>query len=557
MNSLTTEEFVKRSKKKFGEKYRYEKTQYVNNKTHITITCQKHGDVTMHPFSHISGCGCTLCSRELNATSHKYTTKEFVAKARSIYGEKYDYSRVLYKHSLKKVTVICPIHGPFEIRPSNHINNKQGCPECGNESTGNKQKRTKDEFLALVSKKKGFENYDFSEVVNFKNKKQKVRVTCNKHGPYTKSTEDILESRYFGCRSCKIEDDRHDTEVFIRKSSEAHSNRYSYKEAEYSKSHHRVTVTCPIHGPFSVMAYIHVAGGGHCPRCNPQHSAGQVEIMGFLKSIGEEDAVMSCRDIHGVSEIDVYCPKKKIGVEFDGLYWHSEEFKETKYHINKTKKSEEQGIRLIHVFEDEWNFKKDICKSMLANAFGCLKDKIHARKCTISEVDSTTARLFLDENHIQGGCPSGLRYGLFAEDRLVSIMTFGSNRLCLGSKAKKGEYELLRFCSLKHTSTPGSASRLFRHFISRHRPTRIVSYCDMRWGTGRVYEILGFKKIKETRPNYFYTKGTKRQGRFTFRKDRLVAKGHDESKTERQIMSELGYLRIYDCGCKKFEWKAN
>jgi len=556
LNSLTTQEFVKRSREKFGKKYGYEKTKYVNNRTHVIITCIKHGDVKMHPFSHMEGCGCSSCSRELNGMSHKYTTKEFVAKAKSIYGEKYDYSHVVYEHSLKKVTVVCPYHGSFEIRPSNHINNKQGCPDCGNESTGSKQRRTKDKFLALASKKKGFENYDLSGVGDFKNKKQKVKVTCKKHGPYMKSTEDILESKYFGCKSCRIEDDRHDTEVFVQRSAEAHSNRYSYEESNYSKSHEQVTVTCSIHGSFNTMAYTHVAGGGHCPKCNPQHSASQVEIMGFLKSICTDDLVMSCRDIPGVTEIDVYCPKRKIGIEFNGLYWHSEEFKEKSYHIDKTKAAQLQGIRLIHVFEDEWNLKKDICKSMLANALGSSQERIYARKCRIEEANPTITRRFLEENHIQGYCPSKFRYGLFMEDKLVSVMTFGSNRLCLGSKAKKGEYELLRFCSLKGTSVPGSASRLFRHFISIQKPTRIVSYCDMRWGTGKVYEILGFEKTKDTSPNYFYIRGSLRYGRFAFRKDRLVSKGHDKSKTERQIMSELGYMRIYDCGCHKFEWKA-
>jgi hypothetical protein len=555
LNSIGTKEFIKRSKKKFGNKYGYSKTEYKNNRFGVIITCKKHGDVTINPNSHLSGCGCNKCGREINGKSHKYTTDEFVDKARSIYGDKYDYSKVVYEHSLKKVTVICPSHGAFQIRPSNHINNRQGCPDCGNESTGSKQKRTKEQFLSLVCKKNGFKNYQFSEVVDFKNKKQKVKVVCNRHGPYMKSTEDILESRYFGCKSCRIEDDRHDTEIFVRRSSEAHSGRYSYEKSKYLKSHKKVTVTCPNHGPFSAKAYIHVAGGGHCPKCNPQHSAGQVEIMSFLKSLGVKGAFMSYREVPEVTEIDVYCPERNIGVEFNGLYWHSEEFKDKNYHIDKTKAAASQGIRLIHIFEDEWNIKKEICKGMLANSFKACQERIHARKCKIAEVNPKVARIFLDENHIQGYCPSKFIYGLFMEDRLVSIMTFGANRICLGSKAKKGEYELLRFCSLKGASVPGSASRLFKHFTSCQKPTRIVSYCDMRWGTGKVYEILGFKKIKETQPNYFYTRGSTRYGRFAFRKDRLVSKGYDKSKTEKQIMSELGYLRIYDCGCHKFEWK--
>jgi hypothetical protein len=192
---------------------------------------------------------------------------------------------------------------------------------------------------------------------------------------------------------------------------------------------------------------------------------------------------------------------------------------------------------------------------MLCNAVGESQERIYARKCIVAEVDSKTAKIFLNENHIQGYFPSKFRYGLFHKDKLVSIMTFGPNRICLGSKNKKGEFELLRLCSLKGVNVIGAASKLFKHFVSAQKPLKIVSYCDMRWGTGKVYEILGFKKIKETAPNYFYTRGMARYNRFLFRKNKLVSEGHDKKKTEKQIMLELGYLRIYDCGSYKFEWK--
>lgn len=137
----------------------------------------------------------------------------------------------------------------------------------------------------------------------------------------------------------------------------------------------------------------------------------------------------------------------------------------------------------------------------------------------------------------------------------MALMTFGGNRVCLGGKKKSFEYELLRFCNAKFTSVVGGASKLFSHFVSVHDPQKVISYCDKRWGIGGLYQNLGFNKAKDTPPNYFYVRGGKRFGRFVFRKNVLVAKGHDPNKTERQIMYELGYNRIYDCGSMKFEWR--
>jgi hypothetical protein len=101
----------------------------------------------------------------------------------------------------------------------------------------------------------------------------------------------------------------------------------------------------------------------------------------------------------------------------------------------------------------------------------------------------------------------------------------------------------------------GGASRLFKHFVQTQGPKKVTSYCDIRWGSGRLYEVLGFKRLKDTPPNYFYVKGGRRLGRFGFRKNLLVSQGYDPNKTEKQIMSDIGYSRIYDCGSMKFEWK--
>lgn len=487
----------------------------------------------------------------------KLTHEEFVSRAKKIYGDRYDYEQCKYEHSLKKVIISCRIHGPFKIKPSNHINNRQGCWHCGNESTGVKQKRTTTEIVNLIQAKPNSEAYDFSSIVGVNDyRSDLVTVVCKEHGSYERTVRDILRSKYFGCKKCKIADDTFTREIFIEKSSKTHDSRYSYDKVRYTKAHDPVVVTCPEHGDFVTAPYIHIKGGGFCPICVSHTSSYEIELADYIKNQFPDLPIKTtCKEIEGVSEVDIMVYSAKVALELDGLYWHSDIFKKKNYHLEKTVAVSKAGHRLIHIFEDEWRDKKDICKSMVANALGQTKTKIHARSCSVREVPSREASDFLQANHIQGRCASLYRYGLYKDEILVALMTFGGNRVCLGAKKKLSEYELLRFCNARFTSVVGGASKIFSHFVSAHQPQKVTSYCDKRWGTGGLYKTLGFKKAKDTPPNYFYVRGGKRFGRFGFRKNVLVAKGHDPNKTERQIMSDLGYNRIYDCGSMKFEWK--
>ena len=484
----------------------------------------------------------------------KLTTKQFIERSIEIHGEKYDYSKVKYNHSLEKVVISCKKHGDFDMKPSNHINNKQGCPICGNESTGNLQKKSLNEFLIEVSKKLGHENYDFSLSKEFKNIRDNIIVICKKHGCYERSPRDIIRSKYFGCKKCKVAADTFTNYEFIKKSKASHNNYYLYSKTNYLNAHKEIIVTCPKHGDFSVIPHIHIKGGGFCPKCTNFVSSYEIDLEKFiLENVPNIDLKTSCRNFKSIKEIDLLCESKKIAIEFDGLYWHSDLYKDKNYHENKTKKMNELGYRLIHIFEDEWLDKKNICQSMILNIFGANKRRIFARKCKIKELNSKETNKFLIENHIQVKCISKYRYGLFDQnEQLVSVMTFGKNRICLGSKSKNLEFELLRFCVAKNTTVTGAASKLFKNFLLKHNPNKITSYCDKRWNTGNLYEKLGFKFIRETEPNYFYVKGNKRHNRFKFRKNILIQKGFDKNKTEREIMKDLGYNRIYDCGCLKF-----
>ena len=226
------------------------------------------------------------------------------------------------------------------------------------------------------------------------------------------------------------------------------------------------------------------------------------------------------------------------------------------YHLHKTQKCQEKGIRLIHIFEDEWHEKPQIVKSRLNAILGIKHNKIRAHKCIINDVDSKTAMQFLDENHLQGRCKAKYHYGLYYKGELVSLMTFGKIRQQRKYHEDYDEkWELLRFANKLNTTVYGGASKLLKHFINEVHPKSIISYADKRWSNGNLYKALGFTHIHDSKPNYFYVVGQHRENRFKYRKGELIKQGFDINKSEHEIMLERGVYRIYDCGTMVFEMK--
>jgi hypothetical protein len=293
-----------------------------------------------------------------------------------------------------------------------------------------------------------------------------------------------------------------------------------------------------------------------CTICHPIKSyfnSGQ-EIK--LKEFLSDYVKVLNNDRHLGKELDIYIPELKLAFEFNGLYWHNELNKPNKYHLDKTELCEEKGIQLIHIYEDDWIYKQDIVKSMILNKLGKTPNKIYARKCEIREIlDNKLVREFLNNNHIQGFIGSKIKIGLFYENELVSLMTFGKRRISMGKKSsEEGEYELLRFCSKLNTNVVGGANKLFKYFKENYNPKFITTYADRSWSTGGLYYQLGLKFKGKTQPNYYYIIDGVRHHRFGFRKDVLVKEGYDANKTEHDIMLDRGIYRIYDSGNLKFEF---
>lgn len=553
----TLEQVINKFKKIHGNKYDYSKVDYKKMILPVEIICPIHGPFFQSPHAHLKGQGCPKCGIESRSNKRMDNTESFIEKARKVHGNKYDYSKVDYKRSNQKVCIICPEHGEFWQTPNWHLNGN-GCPECGKIISSTCRLLSKEEFINRSIKVHG-EKYDYSKV-DYINSNTKVCIICPEHGVFWQTPQSHMNGQ--GCPDCgKIKasnSHKKTTKEFIEDARKVHGNKYSYEHTHYTGVYNSVTITCPIHGDFEQIASYHLSGNG-CQKCGVTNSTGEDEIFEFIKSLlGADIEIKKCdRSVLSEQELDIYIPSKKLAIEFDGLYWHCELNKDKDYHLKKTVKCEELGIRLIHIFEDEWMFKKEICMSRIKSALGIIDIKIPARKCDIQKIDSKTAKTFIENNHIQGYAIGGnINYGLFYNGNIVSVMSFSKLRKNLGANNENNIYELLRFCNKLDTIVIGGASKLFKTFVKEYNPLKVVSYCDRRWGNGGVYYNMGFNLNHISKPNYFYIIGRNRKNRFCYRKDVLISKyGCNKEETEHSFCLKNRWYRIYDCGTKVFYYE--
>ncbi len=288
----------------------------------------------------------------------------------------------------------------------------------------------------------------------------------------------------------------------------------------------------------------------------------EVEICNWLESMNIS-VEQHNRELCKPKEIDFYIPTHNLAIEFDGLYYHSEQSgKDRNYHFNKTYTCAEKGIQLIHIFEDEWIQKKEICKSIIAGYLNQPARIIAARKCIIEEISNKELRPFLNKNHLQGYATAKINAVLKFEGEIVAAMTFGKPRY-----SKNADWELIRLANKCNTRLIGGTQRLWEYFQKTHHPESIVSYCDRRWFTGNIYNTLGFKLTKKSRPVYWYTDYINRYHRSKFTKKNCVKTALQDStnvlnEQELSLLSEnqitrdiLSLARIWDCGQDSWFWK--
>ena len=119
-----------------------------------------------------------------------------------------------------------------------------------------------------------------------------------------------------------------------------------------------------------------------CTACNPidNHISGQeIQLQDFIKDNYDDEIILNSRKIISPLELDIYLPKIKLAFEFNGTYWHSEIFRDINYHKNKLEKCKEKNIELIHIWEEDWNKKRDEIKLMILDVMN--RKLIKENKC--------------------------------------------------------------------------------------------------------------------------------------------------------------------------------
>ncbi len=288
----------------------------------------------------------------------------------------------------------------------------------------------------------------------------------------------------------------------------------------------------------------------------PSQHRTQLKIYEWILSLNI-NAKNDDRKILSGKELDILLPNNNLAIEYDGLMFHSfgksnhsmfnnHLIENSNKHVIKTDECKKQGIQLLHIFENEWLNKENIWKSVIKSKLG-LNERIFARKCAIRKIDNVIKTEFLNNNHLQGNCSSSINIGLYYDNELVSVMTFGKSRY-----NKNYEYELIRFCNKLNLNVIGGASKLLSYFIKNYTPKSLISYANRRWSDGNMYNKLGFNLINTSEPNYFYFLPTEYilHSRLKFQKHKLsqIFHNYDETLTETENMYNNDYRKIYDCG---------
>jgi len=291
--------------------------------------------------------------------------------------------------------------------------------------------------------------------------------------------------------------------------------------------------------------------GNYCKKHNIsilffQQSFPEKQLSEFLKEYNIQ-VLTNVRNIISPYELDIYLPEYGLAIEYCGLYWHSDKIRDKNYHQKKYILCREKNIRLLTIFEDEWLEKKELVKTKILSILK--KDptpSIFARQCKVKQIDTKTKKQFLTNYHIQGNGRSSINYGLFFDEKLVSVMSLIEKR--------DHTFELNRFAS----SNPvvGGFSKLLSYFCKYHRYTNIYTFADLRWSEGNLYKMTGFEHVHVVPPTYEYFKTKKRFHRSLFMKKHLnkrLGGNFDPKKTEFINTDNSGYFRIWNCGLVKFE----
>lgn len=536
----------------------------------LSVRCRIHGcEKSITPGALRRGqCGCDACTQEAKeqgfARRSEKLLREQIEAATKVHGGKFVYNHLVGSPASGYVTLKCPEHGEFSVWWHNHIKGVD-CPVCASVDRGSKtlEQHWNDRKQALLT---ALSEASYTTEWNKETPLRatdKLLVCCGEHPQYEVQVNKFLAGQR--CVMChhKYRAGRdvakRAAETFIAKAVGVHGEAYDYSQVKYVTNHDKVAVRCKKHDRwFYVSPNNHLAGKG-CPSCGVQISRNEDEIAEFLKPYVE--VVQRDRKVLSPYELDIYLPEHKLAIEHHGLFWHTDE-KVGADHKRKWEMCHDLGIELWQIFEDEWATKADVIKQRLLARIG-RAGKVGARDCELRVIDADTAKIFLDEVHIQGAKNgSSVEYGLFKDEVLLAVATFGRSRS--GAMVPSGDgWEVLRYAS--KGTVVGGFGKLFSRFVADYSPSYVVSFCDLRYGNGRLYNAVGFELHSITEPDYWWLPrrgGKQRIPRYQTQKHKLkthqtLKEFYKDELSERQICEAAGWQRISGVGHQRWLWTSS
>lgn len=461
------------------------------------------------------------------------TTQEWIAKARQRHGRRYDYCRAAYKGYGADIEVVCPEHGAFWQRENNHRNGA-GCPKCGVASRQDARSHSYDSFVKAAREVHG-DSYDYPEV-EVHDSRTRVPIVCLEHGTFEQMVYVHLAGH--GCKACSYQKNGKRSQLglseFLRRAQEVHGDTYEYLSG-LNSMHKPILIRCPLHGEFKQTPANHLKGAG-CPKCVGRVSKAEQEIAEFVSSLG----VRVEQNVYSVIppyEVDIYCPDQKVAIEYNGLWWHRDDLVGDKTR-KKWELADDAGVVLVQVFEDEWRGQREQVKARLQAMLG-VSASVYARQCFVCRPPKAEARHFLESTHTQGaGAALNRVYALKHQGRLVAVATFGAGRY------NNAGWELLRYASVGRVV--GGISKLIAAFRAEYNG-QLVSYADLRWGSGESYRAAGFTLEKITEPDYWWV-----DPKTATRTPRYAMQPHKVGMPEKEFAVANKMYRVSGVGHKKW-----
>lgn len=451
------------------------------------------------------------------------------------------------------------------------------CAACGREKamerhvhTTNKRRGYSDQEGFLNAVRAKGRDFDYSHVV-YVSAKTPVEIICPLHGSFWQTPTNHMAGK--GCPQCKNvslgDRSRKSYRDFVIGANMLWGGRYDYSTVHYVDAKTKIIITCPEHGVFEQTPTNHLSAKQGCAKCNHMKSAPEDALAAYLAIFTTVE--QRNRTLIGPKELDIYLPEHNIAVEFCGMYWHShsdraDEKKNKGRHAEKHRLCAEKGIRLITIYETEWQERPKAIKRMLRNAIGKTKGRLMARKCDLRSVERPEAAAFYEKFHPQGGSGTGTHYGMYHKNKLVACMRFTYGANDRGHGAKSRQWTLSRYATC--ISVAGAASRLFKAFLREHEPAAVKSFSDNRLFGGGMYAQLGFDLEADVVPDYQVWSqklGLRPKPHYQRRllparlKDHGVKEAFDpktDTRTEAEMTYLMGARRIYDCGKKRWMWTA-